>query len=579
MAENDVIDAAIVEDGSQPGSAAPARPTAALPMEITILPVGNRPAFPGMIVPMIYENEDVVRAVRMLAEARIPFVGLALTRNEHGPYTADNLYEVGVAGRIAKALEVGGKGLHLVIECWKRFRVQRFTQTTPPVRAIVEYYEEPSQPPGELERAYTVAIINTIKELLKHNPLHEEEMKAFAAQAGAAHPSRIADFAASLTSASREELQEILETFPLFDRLKKVLVLLNRELNVAKMQTKIREQIEQRISEQQRRFFLQEQLKEIQKELGMLEDPREKELKEIKSKAERLKMSEEARKALDEDLERLALLEPGSPEYAVARNHAEWLVSLPWGIYARERTSIRRARRILDRDHAGLEDVKARILEFIAVGARKKSVAGSIILFVGPPGVGKTSLGRSIATALGRPFYRFSVGGMRDEAEIKGHRRTYIGAMPGKIIQALKAAGAANPVIMIDEVDKIGADFRGDPASALLEVLDPEQNRDFLDHYLDVRFDLSRVLFLLTANQLDTIPPPLLDRAEVIHLPGYTPDEKLVIAKRHLWPKKLGEHGLSRDEVAITDAALKQMIHGYAREPGVRSLEQAIAKV
>ncbi len=558
---------------------APAPRDGTLPAELVVLPLADRPVFPGMIVPLAYQNPEVMDAVRRLAEARMPYVGLALMRDEEGPWRADNLHMVGVAARIGKAMEIAGQGLHLVVECLRRFRVERWVADAPPVRAVVHYPEEEKGASDEFVRAYTVAAINTIKELVKHNPLHEEEMRAFAARAGVDNPSRIADFAASLTSASRDELQEVLATFPVFERLKKVLALLVRELNLAKVQRKIRESIEEKVSEQQRRFFLQEQLKAIQKELGLLQDPREKEIAEFEARAKKLKFTQEAKKAFAEELEKLRTLDPGSPEFAVSRNYLDWLTSLPWGRFVRDRTSIRRARRVLDKSHAGLADVKERILEFIAVGARRREIGGSIILFVGPPGVGKTSLGRAIAEAVGRPFFRFSVGGMRDEAEIKGHRRTYIGAMPGKIIQALKRVGAANPVIMIDEVDKIGADFRGDPASALLEVLDPEQNRDFLDHYLDVRFDLSRVLFLLTANQLDTIPPPLLDRVEILHLPGYLPDEKVQIARRHLWPRLLAEHGLGKDDVRITDGALRALIANYAREPGVRRLEQLLRRI
>jgi len=550
------------------------------PNELVLLPLAQRPLFPGLVVPLVYEHPEVIRTVRALAEAKIPFVGLVLLKDADGELAADNLYDVGVVARIGKAMELAGKGLHLIVECLARFRIERFTSPVPPLRAIVRYHFDPERArDDEHVRAYTIAIINTIKDLLKHNPLHEEELKAFAAHAGVDEPSKIADFAASLSSASREELQEVLATFDLLERLKKVLSLLARELNVTRVQAKIRESIEQRMSEQQRRFFLREQLKEIQKELGLETDPREQEIRSLTERAKKLRLSDEAKKVFEEGIAKLKVLEPASPEYAVVRNHLDWIVSLPWGKFARDRWSLKRARRVLDRGHAGLEDIKERILEFLAVGMRKKEVGGSILLFVGPPGVGKTSLGRAIADAVGRPFFRFSVGGMRDEAEIKGHRRTYIGAMPGKIIEALKRTGVANPVIMIDEVDKIGADFRGDPASALLEVLDPEQNRDFLDHYLDLRFDLSRVLFLLTANQLDTIPPPLLDRAEVLHLAGYTSEEKRLIARRYLIPRLLDETGLSREECIISEGALRLLIDGYAREPGVRSLERLLRRI
>jgi len=306
---------------------------------------------------------------------------------------------------------------------------------------------------------------------------------------------------------------------------------------------------------------------------------REKEIEDFRQKAKTRSFSKEAAKAFDEELNKLAMLETASPEYSVTRSYLEWLTCLPWGKTCRDRYNLKAATRALNKHHAGLEDVKDRILEFIAVGARKKEVGGPIILCVRPPGVGKTSLGKAIAEAINRPFFRFSVGGMRDEAEIKGHRRTYIGAMPGKIVQALKRVEVANPVIMIDEVDKIGNDFRGDPSSALLEVLDPEQNSDFMDHYLDVRFDLSQVLFLLTANQLDTVPRPLLDRAEIIRLPGYMASEKVEIARKHLWPNQLHEHALGRNDVTLTGGVLKHLVENYAREPGVRRLEGLLKKI
>jgi ATP-dependent Lon protease len=551
----------------------------ALPSQLTLLPLSNRPLFPGLVVPLVYEGEEIAGIIRGLAEKHEQHVGLVLVRDEEAPYEAKNLYEVGVVARIAKAVEIEGHGLHLVIECLKRFRIDSFLTDKNPIRVKTVYRKETTYENNITLRAYTVAIINTIKELLKHNPLYEEELRQFSSRFDVNEPNRLADFAASLTTANRENLQDILETFPIFERLKKVLTLLNRELNVSKVQSRIRENIDERVSEQQRKFFLHEQLREIKRELGMNEDPREKERNDFRNKAKRLKFSEEACAAFEEELNKLAGLETGSPEYGVTRNYLEWLTALPWGLTCRERYNLKAASRSLNRHHSGLEDVKDRILEFIAVGARKREVGGSIILFVGPPGVGKTSLGKAIADAVRRPFYRFSVGGMRDEAEIKGHRRTYIGAMPGKIVQALKRVEVANPVIMIDEVDKIGSDFRGDPASALLEVLDPEQNSDFMDHYLDVRFDLSKVLFLLTANQLDTVPRPLLDRAEIIRLPGYMASEKVEIVRRHLWPAQLAEHALSRDDVTLTRAAIRHLVEDYAREPGVRQLEQLLKKI
>ncbi|EAU54731.1 endopeptidase La [Mariprofundus ferrooxydans] len=550
-----------------------------LPKQLTLLPLSNRPLFPGLVVPLIYEGGEMGKVVRALADSHEQYVGLVLVRDEGEPYAPQNLFEVGVVARIAKAVEIEGHGLHLVVECMRRFSIDGFITSENPIRVAASYRPETAYDDNIELRAYTVAVINTIKELLKHNPMYEEELRLFASRFDVNEPNRLADFAASLTTASREDLQDILETYPIFDRLKKVVSLLNRELNVSKVQTRIRENIDERISEQQRHFFLQEQLQEIQRELGMNEDPQEKVLDDFRKKAKKLDFSTEAGKAFDEEMNRLSMLDSTSPEYNVTRSYLEWLTWLPWGKYCRERYNLKTASRALNKHHSGLDDVKDRILEFIAVGARKKAVGGSIILFVGPPGVGKTSLGKAIAEAVNRPFFRFSVGGMRDEAEIKGHRRTYIGAMPGKIVQALKRVEVSNPVIMIDEVDKIGSDFRGDPASALLEVLDPEQNSDFMDHYLDVRFDLSQVLFLLTANQLDTVPGPLLDRAEIIRLPGYMASEKVEIARKHLWPNQLKEHALDRQDVSVTSSVFRHLVEDYAREPGVRRLEGLMKKI
>jgi len=566
------------EEAQEGGKAGLIRASETWPNVLPILPLANRPLFPGLVVPLVYEGEEQILAVRKLAEAGQKHIGLILVHDEQGKVEPQNFYEVGVIARIAKAVEIEGHGLHLVVECMERLRVSEWLEGAP-LRAKVEYHKGTSYEDNIELRAYTVAIINTIKELLKHNPLYEEELRLFAGRSSTDDPSRLADFAAGLTTADRTELQAVLETYPIFDRLKKVMTLLNRELNVSKVQRRIRENIEERVSDQQRRFFLQEQLHEIRRELGIDADPKEQEVATLRKQLEGKQLSEEAQKVFDEEVQRLATLDPSSPEYGVIRNYLDWMVALPWGVFAKERYNLKSAAQSLNRHHSGLEDIKERILEFIAVGARKQEVGGSIILFVGPPGVGKTSLGRAIAEAVNRPFFRFSVGGMRDEAEIKGHRRTYIGALPGKIVQALKKVEVANPVIMIDEVDKIGNDFRGDPSSALLEVLDPEENRDFMDHYLDVRFDLSRVLFLLTANQLDTVPPPLLDRAEIIRLPGYIGSEKIDIAQHHLLPRQLEAHGLTRKEVRINKSAIEKLVELYAREPGVRSLEQLLKKI
>jgi ATP-dependent Lon protease/Lon-like ATP-dependent protease len=355
--------------------------------------------------------------------------------------------------------------------------------------------------------------------------------------------------------------------------------MLRKEVEVARLQNEISAEVNRQIGEHQREFFLKEQLKVIQQELGLTKDDRSADLEQFEQRLEGKTLPPQARKRIDEEMGKLAILETGSPEYAVTRNYLEWATALPWGVYGKDKLDLKHARKVLDQYHSGLDDIKERILEFLAVGAWKGEISGSIVLLVGPPGVGKTSIGKSIAESLGRPFYRFSVGGMRDEAEIKGHRRTYIGAQPGKLVQALKDVEVMNPVIMLDEIDKMGQSYQGDPASALLETLDPEQNVDFLDHYLDLRLDLSKVLFVCTANTLDSIPGPLLDRMEVIRLSGYITEEKMTIAKRHLWPKQLEKAGVSKTSLSISDSALRLVIDGYAREAGVRQLEKQLGKL
>ena len=382
-----------------------------------------------------------------------------------------------------------------------------------------------------------------------------------------------------MTTSSGREIQKILETADIRERLEAVLILLKNEVEISKLKAKISKRIEEQLSKQQREFFLKAQLQEIKKELGLSKDDTQAEIEKYQDRLKKLVLSDEAREKIKEEIEKLRLLGSSSPEFNVTRTYLDWLTVLPWGVYSQDSYNRKKAAKILDRDHYGLEDVKNRILELISVGVIKGDLSGTILLLQGPPGVGKTSIGRSVAQSLGREFFRFSLGGMRDEAEIKGHRRTYIGAMPGKFIQAIKTCKTANPVIMLDEIDKIGASFHGDPASALLEVLDPEQNRDFLDHYLDVRFDLSKVFFMCTANQLDTIPAPLMDRMEIIQLPGYIMAEKVEIARRHLIPKQLKAHGLTDKQVTIPKGVLAAIIDGYAREAGVRGLENALKKI
>ncbi len=550
-----------------------------LPGVIHLLPVTTRPFFPGQAVPLLMNDEhweETIAAAHQSGQSILGIVMSDATTSEEA--LPSDFRRIGTACKIHRVQKMEGR-LQVLVECLQRFRIESFVSRSAPFRAQVHYFTEEASVPSDEIKAYAMAIINTIKELVPLNPLYGEELRIFLDRLGPDDPSHLADFAASLTTADRFQLQEILQEVELLPRMEKVLLLLNKELELAKAQNEIRKTVEDKINTHQREFFLREQLKAIQQELGLEKDDRTAELDKFKERIETLLLPETAGKRLDEEMQKLAILETGSPEYALTRNYIDWITLLPWGKHSQDKLDLAQARKALDKDHYGLDDVKKRILEFLAVGMMKGEVSGSIILLVGPPGVGKTSIGKSIADALGRSFYRFSVGGMRDEAEIKGHRRTYIGAMPGKFIQAMKEVETANPVIMLDEIDKVGASFHGDPASALLEALDPEQNSDFLDHYLDLRFDLSKVLFVCTANQLDTIPAPLRDRMEIISLSGYIAQEKLQIARKYLLPRQLQRAGLKRGQLKLNTTALRAIIEGYARDAGVRRLEKQIGKI
>jgi len=550
-----------------------------LPTGLPIIPLRPRPAFPGIMIPLVLNGRSQVAAMHQAMEHQAQTIGLVMVRELDDEDGIENLHRVGVAAKIIKVLHTEKNAAHVLVNSLERFEIEDIQERGLTINARVRYHFATELSVNPELRAYSMAILATLKELVQINPLYSEEIKLFLNRSSLDDPGRLADFAANLTNSDGQQLQDILATFDVRKRIDKVLVLLKKELEVSRLQTKISKQIEEKVSAQQREFFLREQLKAIKQELGLEKEGKVTEIEKFQERLNKLRLNEEAERAVAEELEKLQLIEPSSPEYNVSRNYLDWLTILPWGVFSKDSYNIGRARRILDRDHYGLTDVKERILEFIAVGKMKGDIAGSILCLVGPPGVGKTSIGHSIADALGREFFRFSLGGMRDEAEIKGHRRTYIGAMPGKFIQAMKTVGTSNPVIMLDEIDKIGASFQGDPASALLEVLDPEQNFSFRDHYLDVPFDLSNVLFIATANQLDTIPRPLLDRMEMIRLSGYILEEKLEIARRYLIPKALETHGLVRGQVTIQKTALRQIIDGYAREAGVRNLEKQIKKI
>ncbi|WP_439853737.1 endopeptidase La [Pseudomonas yamanorum] len=552
-----------------------------LPDKVYIIPIHNRPFFPAQVLPVIVNEEPWAETLELVSKS--DHHSLALFFMETPPedprhFDTSSLPLCGTLVKVHHASRENGK-LQFVAQGLTRVRIKTWLKHhRPPYLVEVEYPHQPTQPTDEV-KAYGMALINAIKELLPLNPLYSEELKNYLNRFSPNDPSPLTDFAAALTSATGNELQQVLDCVPMLKRMEKVLPMLRKEVEVARLQKEISAEVNRKIGEHQREFFLKEQLKVIQQELGLTKDDRSADVEQFEQRLVDKVLPTQAQKRISEEMNKLSILETGSPEYAVTRNYLDWATSVPWGVYGEDKLDLKHARKVLDKHHAGLDDIKSRILEFLAVGAYKGEVAGSIVLLVGPPGVGKTSVGKSIAESLGRPFYRFSVGGMRDEAEIKGHRRTYIGAMPGKLVQALKDVEVMNPVIMLDEIDKMGQSYQGDPASALLETLDPEQNVEFLDHYLDLRLDLSKVLFVCTANTLDSIPGPLLDRMEVIRLSGYITEEKVAIAKRHLWPKQLEKAGVSKNSLSISDGALRALIDGYAREAGVRQLEKQLGKL
>lgn len=550
------------------------------PAQLHIIPIQGRPFLPAQILPVQIQANPWGKTIERVARTTHKMVALFRIGDNVADVTVlkDVVPKTGCAVRILQASSGEGE-IQFVAEGVQRVEITNWLTDRPPYLVEVKYMEsKPDESDTEL-KAYAMALIGALKELLPINPLYSEELKQYMNRFSPNDPAPLADLAAAITSASPDELQEVLDTTDLIPRMKKSLAILKKEIEVAKLQTQIREEVNKTISERQREFFLHEQLKVIQKELGLEKDDKTAEAENFLARMKDRKVPEAVQDRFDEELKKLRILEAGSPEYAVTRNYLDWISQVPWGVEKQQSIDLKKARKILDRDHDGLDDVKDRIVEFLAVGAYKKAISGAIMLLVGPPGVGKTSIGRSIANSLDLPFYRFSVGGMRDEAEIKGHRRTYIGALPGKIVQALKECKVMNPVIMLDEIDKLGISHQGDPASALLETLDPEQNINFLDHYLDLRLDLSKCLFICTANTLDSIPPALLDRMDTIRLSGYLADEKLAIARHHLWPRQLERAGVPKGKLRITDGAVRSIIEGYAREAGVRNLEKQLAKI
>ena len=546
-----------------------------IPSELPILPIRGTVVYPDLIVPLIVGRE---KSVRLIDEAlqRDKIIGVLTQKNpDIEDPDLDDLYTTGTVATIMKVVKMVDGSQRIGVQGITRFKVIEFTRKEPYLSAKILPIFEDYQKDIEIDAMF-INLKNLYKKAVEMAPYLSQELQQVALKIE--HPGNLADLIASTINISVAEKQEILEKIDLKERLKRVTYFINREIETLELSSKIQSHVREGIDKTQREYYLREQLKAIQKELGEI-DEKYAEIEELRKKIAEAGMPPEVQKVAEKELDRLSKMSTMSAEYTVSRTYLDWLVELPWSKSTEDNLNIEDAERILNEDHYDLERVKKRILEYLAVRKLKSDMKGPILCFVGPPGVGKTSLGRSIARALGRKFVRISLGGIRDEAEIRGHRRTYVGALPGRIIQGIKKAGSNNPVFMLDEVDKIGMDFRGDPSSALLEVLDPEQNFSFSDHYLEVPFDLSRVMFIGTANLLDPIPPALRDRMEVIELPGYTDEEKLMIAKQFLIPKQRSEHGLTEEHIEFEDEALRKIIRSYTREAGVRNLEREIATV
>jgi len=540
---------------------------------LPILPLKETVVFPDSMTPLAIGQERSIQLVDE-AVANDSTIALVTTRNaDEEARGADDIYEVGTAALIHKMIRVPDGTLRILVQGVRRVRLDRLVQTDPYL--VGEFSELPDVEGPETEvEALARNVEALFSRIIGLVPYLPDELQL--AAANAEDPSTLANLVATTMRLKTAEKQELLEEADIEARLRKLTVILNRELEVLELGTKIQSQVQSEMEHSQREYFLRQQLKAIQEELGE-GDEQQAEIAELRGQIEEAHLPEEADRAARRELDRLSKLPPAAAEYGVIRGYLEWILYLPWNETTEDNLDLEHARSVLDEDHYDLEKVKDRIIEQLAVSKLKDDISGPILCFVGPPGVGKTSLGQSIARSLGRKFSRISVGGVRDEAEIRGHRRTYIGALPGTIIRALRDAGSKNPVFMIDEIDKMGADWRGDPSSAMLEVLDPAQNSSFRDHYLDLPFDLSKVLFICTANQLETIPPPLQDRMEIIRLSGYTEEEKLGIAKRYLVPKQIEAHGLDAEKVKIGEKALRFLIAEYTREAGVRNLDREIA--
>ncbi len=544
--------------------------------ELPVLPIRNAVLFPGAVAPFDVGREKSVALVEDVDNFPAPVIAIFAQKD---PATddpgADDLHQVGCAARVLKALKHSSGNYSLILQGLQRIKLEDVVQSTPYLKAKVKRLEETGVDDDEAE-ALSMSLRDIAKQVIQLMPELPREAGSLIDSIQA--PGALADLVAANLDAPVEEKAQLLETVDAKERIRKVLRLLTRQLEILKMRERINSQIKEEMGKNQREYVLRQQLKAIKEELGE-DDGDQGDLDGLEERIAKAHLPSEAEQVAKKQLKRLRNMQVGSAEYTVVRTYLDWILDLPWHNATQDNLDIAAVRKVLDEDHYGLEKVKKRILEYLAVRKLKKDKKGPILCLIGPPGVGKTSLGRSIARALGRKFHRISLGGVHDEAAIRGHRRTYVGALPGQIIQGMKKVGTINPVFMLDEVDKIGHDFRGDPAAALLEVLDPEQNNTFADHYLEIPFDLSNVMFVATANVADPIPPPLRDRMEILEIPGYTRNEKLAIARQHLIPKQIEEHGITKEQLEITDAAVDEIIDHYTREAGVRTLERQIASV
>jgi ATP-dependent Lon protease len=547
-----------------------------IPEVLPILPLFDAALFPKMVLPLVVMQPESIKLIdEAMSQNRL--IGLIVVKkpSEDNVHAQDDLNTVGTSALILKMAKTEDNKLQLLAQGLGRFKVKKYVQEKPYLQASLEHIKEKDTKDKEIE-ALMSNMIDQFTRIAELSPGLPQEIVVMARSIK--EPGILADMIASTINSSLEEKQKVLETFDTKKRLKEVTRLVNHQLEILELGNKIQSQVKGDMDKRQREYYLREQLKAIKEELGE-KDEAAVEVEDYRAKIDEKNLPEEARKEAERELNRLSRMHPSSAEYTVASTYLDWLTVLPWHESTEDNLDIKKARIILDKDHFGLDKAKKRILEYLAVRKLKPESKGPILCFAGPPGTGKTSLGRSIAQALGRQFFRISLGGVRDEAEIRGHRRTYVGALPGRIIQGIRRSGSNNPVFMLDEIDKVGSDFRGDPSSALLEVLDPEQNFSFSDHYLDVPFDLSKVMFITTANILDTIPPALLDRMEVLRLLGYTLDEKFRIANRYLIPRQREAHGLKSKQLSFTKGAVKRIISGYTREAGLRNLEREIASI